>query len=108
MKKLLMLLAILAISATALAGPITDELNVWWGEKGVYDKANTAKAEFQTAMWGIEDQLTKIKAAYDAGEFNGLPPLSKAKAIWIYMQLDAASTAIKNDAGAMEFLGWTP
>jgi hypothetical protein len=43
-----------------------------------------------------------------AGDFDSLPASAKAKAIWIWTQLDNARDTVKADAEAMEFINWRP
>jgi len=111
MKKIMILMAaiLLLIAVNLYARAITDELNTWWASKtATYDDPNTVKADLQNACWSLNENLARLQEAYDAGKFDNFPPVGKAKAIWIYQQLNAAKTAIANDPGAMELLDWRP
>ena len=87
---------------------ITSDLNSWWATLSDYNESNSAKAKFQDIVREIDKMLNDLQSMNSAGDFNSLPSSAKAKAIWIWQQLNAARNAVEADAEAMEFIKWTP
>ena len=87
---------------------ITTDLDAWWAELSDYTESNTAKAKLQDIMTTIDQMLDELQTMNTNGDFDQLPASCKAKAIWMWAQLDNARDTIKADADAMEFIGWRP
>ena len=87
---------------------ITSDLNSWWATLSNYNESNSAKAKFQDIVREIDQMLNELQQMSAQGDFDSLPAAAISKATWIWQQLNAARNAVKADAGAMEFINWTP
>lgn len=89
---------------------ITSEWDVLWADKTEnYDGPVDIRSKLQDAYNNLDEAVVWLKERYDAGDFDKFPtPLSKTKAQALYNHLRTSRNTVRDDAGSMELINWTP